>query len=427
MTCRLMLDKKHVSWSRLSNELWGQIFAHLKKLLLRHYYSISSTQTAGESKLYATRLVCRQFNNVFQECPDLYSSLTLIHSQHHPPCATAVPSLELWIGQHHAAVRHIRASCNDDYVDAALRALATHGSGLAEVRLETASNLTISRLGAFKAIASCTLQGFRGQILSLQVLKTLPNLTQLNLLHGHFSEVDAAEHLTGLSINHCQAVCGSDCRCTATLVNLHLREARLERFHDKGLAACERLCKLACLESDVTAVDGRENMLFAASFFMPSKSLSAVTSLTSLSVSGCLIRSQVLSWLTDLGTLQHLYIGTKASDPDYQYDLDSDIAEQVYLPKSFSVLTALTSLEIDSVAVMHLHFRWDGFELLQRIGLQGRLDFDDELLAIAESKSLKEMSIGTIKPKYAISSDVMTHLVYKLALRGVKVTFTSAW
>ena len=144
-------DKVQVSWSGLSNELWGEVFARLRQLLLPYSHFAGITQQAGESKLYATRLVCRQFNDSFQQRPDLYSSITLKHNQFYPPCAAAVSSLELWIEQHHAAVRHVRVSCDTTYLEAALTALSSRGAGLTKVDLEIASNLAVTHLGAFTA------------------------------------------------------------------------------------------------------------------------------------------------------------------------------------------------------------------------------------------------------------------------------------
>ena len=209
--------KAQMSWLSLSNELWRQIFAHLQQLLLRTSYASITCRTA-ESRLYTTRLVCRQFNSIFQECTDLYGSLTLLHDEYHPPCPKAVPSLMLWIQQHHAAVHHIRAFCNRDYMEAALAALSTHGSDLVTASLKPVFSSALSLLGAFRGITSCALQGSREGPLSLQALHNLPNLTTLQLSDGLFSEVDAGQHLTRLLISDCQAICESDCRCAASLV-----------------------------------------------------------------------------------------------------------------------------------------------------------------------------------------------------------------
>ena len=82
---------------------------------------------------------------------------------------------------------------------------------------------------------------------------------------------------------------------------------------------------------------------------------------------------------------------------------------------------------INSVVVMHLRFKWDRFELLQHISLEGRLRFGYDLLAIADSKSLKLLSIGTVEHDCTISSNVMIKLVHDLALAGITVNFTWEW
>ena len=223
-------------------------------------------------------------------------------------------------------------------------------------------------VAAFKTLTKCTLNSCSTSSLSLEALRSLPSLTGLVLERSTFTHVEAAAvHLTMLKLYQSQAVCSHNCTCVTSLVQLQLSASVLERFHDKGVAACTRLKHINMMFSSVQAVDPAES--FSAEYndntFAAPASLTTLKNLTSvtLSCSGDMDWQCNVNWLSCLETLQSL-------DVYHRWGVMS-------LDKGLSCLTALTSLCINVRNTTGSEFRtlfdWGGLISLVQLRLTGSI------------------------------------------------------
>ena len=78
--------------------------------------------------------------------------------------------------------------------------------------------------------------------MSLRDLEGLPNLTSLELMDGSFSELDAAQHLTKLSLWRARVEpFTEDPAFVNSLFHLTIVWSELIQFHSSGLSACSNL------------------------------------------------------------------------------------------------------------------------------------------------------------------------------------------
>ena len=148
------------------------------------------------------------------------------------------------------------------------------------VPLRSSADVCMHMLPALSKIETCVLSGlWMGRGISLSFLTSLLTLTSLVLEDGLFTELDAAEHLTCLSLIKCRAFCSQNCTFVSCLVKLELTDSRLEDLHD-GPAMCSRLQSLFLSGACITWGLGVEDLIFDVD--IPFEGLSTLTALIAL-------------------------------------------------------------------------------------------------------------------------------------------------
>ena len=114
-------------------------------------------------------------------------------------------------------------------------------------------------LSIFQTITTCTLQSSKAECSDLRPLSSLPLLTRLALEYGGFSHLEAASHLTALSLDNAHVVCTQDFSCVTSIVELSLKAAELLDFHCESVSACARLESLVLDSACMGAITDDED------------------------------------------------------------------------------------------------------------------------------------------------------------------------
>lgn len=181
-------------------------------------------------------------------------------------------------------MKRLDAKCYSPWLELMLVALQSLHTCLEKVDVGVpVPSVAIFLLSIFHSITQCTLQSSETVSLDLRPLSALPLLTNLCFQHGRFSGLEAAGHLTMLSMIDAEATCLHECCCVTSLVRLTLVGTRLMRFHRRHVAACSKLQSLTLIHACIGAPDVEEefNLLDQDGDKVPS-GLSALTALTSL-------------------------------------------------------------------------------------------------------------------------------------------------
>ena len=240
------------------------------------------------------------------------------------------------ITHHRNSIQKVVAVCGSPYVEAALTTLLVHENGPSKLAtLNLSANLdnddhqlydTVLFLATqFTTLTACVLRAnpslANGQPYSfdLDALRALPHLAWLELSDGSFTSLQAASHLTYLSLETCNVKCGADCGFVST--GTPAESLRIST--DKALEipnSLARLTTLTCLEIH-HADHGDVHVQFGWLSQLPSlrricinvgvtvaefpESLSTLSNLTSLYVRGWLSRVQIkfcVDWRAALKT-----------------------------------------------------------------------------------------------------------------------------
>ena len=292
MSCTQMSD-----WAQLSRELWCNIFDYVQPDINNWEMGWDWDRIWFEEamqRFLKLSQVCKVFQSIL--CQHQYQSALCLRHDLEP---SHLSGLYCHILQHGSSVKHLVTACGSPYLEAALAALQSNHKPAALVTFSMAHDgavlpshdSALLLLVPFTALVSVNLDLQAGsdnahssnKAFCLQPLAALPCLSRLNLSSGNFQSVDAAEHLTHLSISNCQAECHEVCKCVTSLVELRLNCANLYCFHTTGVCACSRLQLLACIQSCIHAVEPEDTMHFADDYrhlaSVPS-SLSCLTCLT---------------------------------------------------------------------------------------------------------------------------------------------------
>ena len=181
---------------------------------------------ASQSDFLRLRTVCQTFNKVFQQYVHLSKQIPI----HDYVKSCQLPSMLEWLRCHRAYVKHLVVEQGSPWQEVTLAALLPTAC-LENVRFcSTAPDTAMFLLSTFKTIMRCSLSSSIENCLNLQPLSSLPLLTTLALQWGYFTCLEAAAHLTALSLDRARVMCMQDCSCAASLVKLDLYDAQLLRF-----------------------------------------------------------------------------------------------------------------------------------------------------------------------------------------------------
>lgn len=328
--------KAKASWGKLPHELWAIVFQHLEPqpfyvgTVDRPWLDYDTLE--AYSLFFQVQLVCKKFRHVFAQQPHFYRYLLL------PACLEVehLSSVANWIQCHGASVETTIAGCSSPWLVVALAALQHQQAPLTHAAvLKGTTTAAVEILSMFSGLTKCTLSASRTEIVSLRAMEALPNLTLLHLSDGNYSRLDAAQHLTHISLLDASATTLHDCHFVTSLLELNLRRSDIIGFHSRGLAACLSLQALDRFSSSVQTADPSlcihaqahdlEDVMFA--------SISNLSKLTQLSLGICNEDAIVdLAWLGQLRFLRSLRFNFNV--------------QQVKLPPSLAELDRLARLSM---------------------------------------------------------------------------------
>ena len=362
-------------WESLSSEVWGVIFARL-------------AARPGLHRVLQTfcklPLVCSKFDSIMCEQPNMCTHLFLSKAL----AGRHVPHFLGFIKRHSGSVSDLTVSSGYPSLELVLATLLTQQAPISTVSGHIPGQ-AIQLLAAFKTLTHCHLNGEQAGAMSLLPLKSLPNLTSLDLTTGVFTMVDAAQHLTRLLLMDCEASCFEDCLCVTSLKQLHCHDSDLSRFHQEGLPACSQLRSLVCESSNIHAVNAAERVLFADTDFCVPSSITALTALSSISFTcDAQVRTVELDWLSEFTALE-----------TFEAKLE---AERVVLPGCISSLSSLRRLSItrtmeDDTQAMDDHmqvifgFDFSHLVALEEICIHG--NFDAEMYGVLNLADLDGLRV----------------------------------
>lgn len=242
------------------------------------------------------RMCCRvsqKFLRIFEHTPSLFSTLLL----HNNFSGLQLQGMTRWIHKHGNTVATLVAHTKSFWLDIALGNLLSSNlpasllPPLGQACLHDVGPATVRTLSYFSGLTRLELQvplpdqGASGrQNLDLYCLQALPHLVHLQLQNGRCLHLETLNHLTSLNAMNCHVFCDVDGGFVSSLQSLTVHESHVWRFHVNGLLACSRLKSLQLHSGYVRADNPYDHMAFSRTVLVVPHSLSALTSLTALSL-----------------------------------------------------------------------------------------------------------------------------------------------
>ena len=201
------------NWAVLSGELWARIFNYMQPVL--HCQDIGETQD-DVRQLRRLSAVCTSFRTILVQHPHLEPAMLLPEVVEDD----ALPVMVQYIQQRHACLQTVVSDCNP-HVECALVALLSAHCSIKEVLLastpsEAVPGTRMHLLAQFRSLTTCMLDPNAGysdryddrssHITSLLPFHHLPHLSLLDVNGGTVHDLDAARHLTTLTLTACEAV-----------------------------------------------------------------------------------------------------------------------------------------------------------------------------------------------------------------------------
>lgn len=383
-------ELKQSHWQSMGPELWGQVFRSYKQPIKDEDVDIQRKLVERASPwLYTLQLVCKRFAETFAQHPELFCDLGLEDRE-----GEHVAGVLRWVHRHADHVQNFTTrSTSSSVVNPVLAALYARGAFLLRVVNDSIDDAHVGMLSMFASITTCILtwpEPDGSEICSLKPLQGLPCLTNLVLVGGTFTEVDAPLHLTSLALAHCEAYfCGEP---LSSLRRINLTGTQCHGFHLQGLAACSHLQSVKCVNTYMNGgpTDGF-SFLFPSEVRHLANQLATLTDLTSLCVGGDSpmngepIDGFELGWLSRLTALQSLFVVADAGVPS------------VVFPSTFSAVSRLTSLHIacrkDTKTELQISFDWKLMKMLESVKLEGFLRCTRNLSSLVALEALKEVKL----------------------------------
>ena len=368
--------------SQLPVEIWARVFAAAQESIYMYRsagpQSYFSEEMAAEQAWFhgPLKLVCKNFSGIFAEHPDLYSIYV-----HAAPQTKHVASWLNWMQQHGHAVQDVTVSGDcSGMPEAVLPVLHLQQAPLQAARISDSQDQGLYLLASFQTLTDCRLHAPAQDHLNVQPLQALPRLKRLELWNGSFGRIEMLEHLTSLIVTDAQVECFEDSRSVTSLLELHLEDSQLTRFHSRGVGACTGLVDLMLGGASMLADNADESMQCGNQFHIATN-LTALTNLTSLyfyTYQHCV----QLEWLTELAGLHKLGLV-----------VESILDHPVVLPTTLSLLSNLTELTItgSGCGEVHMNFNWARLRSLAAVYLAGKFCFTQGLDGVQDLKHLSRL------------------------------------
>ena len=366
---------------------------------------------ARQSSFWQLPSVCKAFQATFQSHSEFCSHISVSDQM----LEKGELSLLAWLRIHRPVLKSVEAHSKHAQVAQCLLALSD-----AECVLECAS-LTVSKavlnsLGTFSALTMCSLSGDSHDLgspnLDLTPLQMLPTLISLALETGRYTNVDAAGHLTSLTVRCVRVTSSADCSFCSSLVHLEIAGACIS-IHARGVCACTALQSLEVgLYSSILAQD-RSNTLHPQvamnnqEVLFPTD-ISRLTALTKLSLGFCAQQQADVLGISMLASLEHLTISTSSN---------------LRVSQEFEALTKLTWLcmygtGLNAKVCIDLSLNWAPLQALQILWVLSYFSCDEKLLTLAELQNLRDADFSEAQPANSSVTEVLATLQNRFAAKN---------
>ena len=320
------------------------------------------------------RLVCKHFNSLFQQFPQLSESIWLCPG--YP--ATCIPSLLGRIQRNSGSIVSLISWRTQTDV---LLCAVQHAVQLTKFVLHDATAANVALLSALSTMQCCELyQGGQG-MLDLQPTGALIGLQRLKLCCGLFSNLQLAAHLTSLEIVYAQASRESECQTATSLRELILKSGHLHGLHSLGISGCTSLQRFVGNPGSFISAGSRTDEL---NLRMHTTHIPAVpcklVNLTELSfgVDPQHLIDLDMQWMYQLTALQSLYL--------YFTNVAVNIGQH---------MTQLSSLSMLSLSGDHcrINVQWHLMHALRCVTFHGAIDFWANMSDLVRVNNLQSLTL----------------------------------
>ncbi len=373
----------------LSLELWAQIISLLlfgvaEETEMRF---LSPNRTfSQQASFYRLRLVCKRFNEVFLEYPDLCRGLVFRQQQ----ADTLSPSLVTWLKRYHASVQTLAAYRGNSALIQLLEMLSSSKNHLQSVLLQNHYCGPLPSFAPFDHLTTLEVVAPGDGPFDLSTLQFSKSLQTLIMEDGTFETESLPPNLTYLYLAGSKLTSYEGCSCVTSLSRLSLVHSSLLGLHSQGLLACHALERLTCLESCITAMDMQQLLMFNNNSFILPLGLSALTSLRCFDATIASTSTLTLDAFCELTSLQDLTVRVCGAS--------------LWANSGLSQLSMLTSLTLlacsaNQNAGVQLVTEWLGMHALQVLDIScDYFSFGRDILGLVKLESLRQVNIMSGRP-----------------------------
>jgi len=356
-----------------------------------------------QASFYRLRLVCKRFNDVFLEYPDLCRHLVFRQQQ----ANTLNPSLVAWLKRYHTSVQTLAAYCGNSALIHLLDMLASNKNRLQSVLVQNYLGGPLPSFAPFAHLTTLEVVAPGDDIFDLSTLQLSKSLQTLIMQIGTFETQSLPPNLTYLYLAGSELMCYNNCSCVTSLTRLKLLgNSCLYGLHHQGLA-CHALEGLTCLESYVTAMDVDRSMIFNHNMFRMPLGLSALTSLRCFDATIATTSTLTLDAFCELTSLQDLKVHVRGAS----LWANSGVSQLSMLTS----LTLLASAENKEVGV-RFFMEWLGMQALQVLDIScDEFSFGSDILSLVKLESLRQVNIFSGRPYDDESAAFFAALVHGFA------------
>ena len=384
----------------LSNDLWARVLSlvadNVFDELRTACYTFPEEVSPEEEyhQLHSLRLVCKKFDDVFKEHPELSARLFLGVSF----SAKAFMSLLEWLQRDSTVVQELVATCGSVRSEATLSGAIVAANkpfhSLKRAVLHGPSDSAASMLALCTNLTSCHFEDFH--ILDLEPLQALPHLSELSLHRGFRADkVGKLANLIDLDLVYVDAHCGATAQFVHGLKRLSVNGCTIEGLHDRGIAACSDLQCLSLVGCCIPALSGQYALDMTVGNDKSSHPLSLTRHLSDLMQ----LTSLQLCGSVEAGFERpSVFLLTNLVCLDLKFYVDSEVI-QYMLTDQLGVLHNLEhfafSLSAPKGSTLTLEVSWHLMPLLQTVNIAAtRSIFDDRILGFAKLTALKSLELN---------------------------------
>jgi len=401
-------------------ELWAQILSLLGSGVAEEIdlSNLSTKYTLGQqSSFHRLRLVCKRFNDVFLEYPDICRHLVFRQQQ----ADTLNPNLVAWLKRYHTSVQTLTAYCCNSALIHLLDMLASNEYWLQSVLVQNHFRSSLPSFAPFAHLTTLEVVSPRDSFLDLSTLQLSNSLRTLVVQDGTFTTGSLPPNLTNLYVADSDVESYQHCSCVTSLMQLKLWNSTLCGLHQHGVLACHALEGLTCLESYVSAVHVSQELCFNINVFRMPLGLSALTSLRCFDAKIASTSTLTLNVFCELTSLQDLKIHVRGGS--------------LWANTGMSQLSVLTSLSLLASAGrkdvgVQIFMEWLGMQALQVLNITcDYFSFGRDILGLVNLKRLRQVNIVSGRPNdnktaaffAALVHGVAQHPCAQLCMNGLPV------